>query len=1317
MKSRGTQSDRNMERWRMCAIIFATIVLVEVTTLECAAPYIISSAKPAPEFLKDPGDQVHQEGWCAMYDLCGSRVDGKPLNCPKQVETVIPTEAFSHKIQSLCPTITGNVCCSEDQFDLLRQSVQQAVPFLVGCPACLRNFLDIYCELSCSPDQSLFIDVVSTSREHGRELVDAIDFYITEEYGTKLFDSCKDVKFAAMNTRAMDFIGAGAKNYTDWLSFMGHRAGPYEPGSPYQITYKTSGGEDKGMQPLNISVAPCWDSSLGCSCGDCPAANSCAEPLPPSEDKKEGCNVKIGPLQIGCLSLGMGILYVIILFGIITWFIAASREYADTARGPELRAPLINSNGDNEYAIASGDGSQREVNDREQLEKSATPTFIETFMSDWFRVQGTWVARHPGAVLLLSAAIIIVLCFGLLRLEVETRPEKLWVSPGSKAAEEKAFFDTHLAPFYRIEQLILATIPANGSAPYIVTNKNLLLLFDIQAKVDALRANVTNSTVSLEEICTKPLRTACATQSVLQYYKMDSSKFYDYQGSAHAEFCFQHFSSAAQCLGAFEGPVEPGTVLGGFTGNNYTQATAFIVTYPVQNFVGDSADINEKAVAWEEAFIRLVEEELVPMVQAAGLTLAYSSENSVKAELERESTADIGTIAISYIVMFVYITVILGDWIHPWYVTSRALLGLAGVGIVALCVLGSIGLFSFFHVKSTLIIVEVIPFLVLAVGVDNMCILVHAVKRQTGGSVEERVGKALSEVGPSITLASLSEVLAFTVGIATPMPACRVFSMFAAVAVLLDFLLQITAFVALLTYDLRRSESGRVDCFPCISASAETSGEQTYEPSALVKYMENIHAPALNLPAVKALVLAVFTGIFLASIALVPNLVPGLDQRVALPRNSYLQGYFGNITEHIRVGPPVYFVVKDLNYSTESNQTNLLCSISHCEPNSLVNEVAKAALVPDQSFIARPAASWLDDFLVWMSPEAFGCCRTFPDSSYCPPDDQPPCCPEGDDYCSEGEACSDCTTCFLRSDLSDGRPTTKQFKEKLPWFLNALPSADCAKGGIGAYSTSLNLTGYEDGIIKASEFRSYHTPLNKQTDYVDALRAGKEFAKRISDSLGIEIFPYSVFYIFFEQYLDIWKVTGTSLLLAMGAVFLVTLGITGSLWTSCIVILTIAMIIIDLMGIMVLWDIQLNAVSVVNLVMSVGIAVEFCVHITHYFTVSTGTRDERASKALKTVGASVLSGITLTKFVGVLVLYFAKSEIFEVYYFRMYFALVLLGALHGLVFLPVFLSLFVDGLNFPLYIRSLVEIHFRVYKELPELEQSPPGHYFRVVPL
>jgi Niemann-Pick C1 protein len=134
--------------------------------------------------------------------------------------------------------------------------------------------------------------------------------------------------------------------------------------------------------------------------------------------------------------------------------------------------------------------------------------------------------------------------------------------------------------------------------------------------------------------------------------------------------------------------------------------------------------------------------------------------------------------------------------------------------------------------------------------------------------------------------------------------------------------------------------------------------------------------------------------------------------------------------------------------------------------------------------------------------------------------------------------------------------------------------------------------------------------------------------------------------------------------LAVG-VFLVSLLLLHDPWLSFLVVGTVSMIVVDLVGVMRLWNISLNAVSVTNLVMSIGISIEFCIHIVNAFSHAQGTHEERASRALVDMGSSVFSGITLTKFCGVIVLAFSSSDIFVVYYFRMYLAMVVLGALHG----------------------------------------------------
>ena len=107
-------------------------------------------------------------------------------------------------------------------------------------------------------------------------------------------------------------------------------------------------------------------------------------------------------------------------------------------------------------------------------------------------------------------------------------------------------------------------------------------------------------------------------------------------------------------------------------------------------------------------------------------------------------------------------------------------------------VLGALGLCSMLGIWSTLIIMEVIPFLVLAVGVDNMFILALLDARQPiGMPLHERVATVLSSAGPSILLASTCEAVAFAVAASASMPAVRNFALCAMIAVILDFVLQV----------------------------------------------------------------------------------------------------------------------------------------------------------------------------------------------------------------------------------------------------------------------------------------------------------------------------------------------------------------------------------------------------------------------------------------------------------------------------------------------------------------------------------------------
>ena len=111
------------------------------------------------------------------------------------------------------------------------------------------------------------------------------------------------------------------------------------------------------------------------------------------------------------------------------------------------------------------------------------------------------------------------------------------------------------------------------------------------------------------------------------------------------------------------------------------------------------------------------------------------------------------------------------------------------------------------------------------------------------------------------------------------------------------------------------------------------------------------------------------------------------------------------------------------------------------------------------------------------------------------------------------------------------------------------------------------------------------------------------------------------------------------------------------------------------MGYMTLWGVSLDGVALINLIMCIGFSVDFSAHISyHYLTEEDKGAADRIRGSLYALGIPILQGGGST-IVGVIGLAFAPSYLF-VTFFKMIFLVIVLGILHGLVLLPVLLSLF-----------------------------------------
>ena len=106
---------------------------------------------------------------------------------------------------------------------------------------------------------------------------------------------------------------------------------------------------------------------------------------------------------------------------------------------------------------------------------------------------------------------------------------------------------------------------------------------------------------------------------------------------------------------------------------------------------------------------------------------------------------------------------------------------------------------------------------------------------------------------------------------------------------------------------------------------------------------------------------------------------------------------------------------------------------------------------------------------------------------------------------------------------------------------------------------------------------------------------------------------------------------------------------------------------------MYIWGLTIDTSASILVTIAMGLAVDYSAHIAHTFMTSRGERNERTANTMIKMGPAVFNG-GFSTFLAFALLMTSKSHVFLVF-FKIFFLVVVFGLYHGLIFLPVVMSL------------------------------------------
>uniref|UniRef100_A0A8C6U4T5 Patched 2 n=1 Tax=Neogobius melanostomus TaxID=47308 RepID=A0A8C6U4T5_9GOBI len=814
-------------------------------------------------------------------------------------------------------------------------------------------------------------------------------------------------------------------------------------------------------------------------------------------------------------------------------------------------------------------------------------------------------------------------------------------------------------------------------------------------------------------------------------------------------------------------------------------------------------DINwneEKATAilesWQRKFVEVAHESIPSNSSQSIHAFSTTTLNDIM-----KSFSDVSVIRVAggYLLMLAYACVTMLRWDCA---KSQGAVGLAGVLLVALSVAAGLGLCSLLGLSFNAATTQVLPFLALGIGADDMFLLAHSFT-ETGSNIpfKERTGDCLRRTGTSVALTSINNMIAFFMAALVPIPALRAFSLQAAVVVVFNFAMVLLIFPAILSLDLHRREDKRLDVLCCLyspcsdrvihlsphelSDAAEQSHAATASPTHQYATGSTITTSTQITTTVQAFTQCDAAGQHIVTI-LPPTSQISTSPSVIICNNSQAQATTPTPTNNVtdpfgsQLFTPTSSSTRDLLAQVEDSKSGKKCvplPFLDWNLSSFARDKYAPLLLKPKSkaivmvlFLGLLGLSlygttmvhdglYLTDIVPRDTKEYDFIDAQFKYFSFY---NMYLVTRDGFDY-----ARSQRLLIQIHNAFNSVKYVVRDSNNKLPrmWvhyfqdWLRGLQAAFDADWQSGRITADSYRNGTEDGALayklliqtgskkdpfnysqltsrrlvdseglippevfyiyltvwvsndplgyaasqanfyphprewihdkydttgenlripaaeplEFAQFPFYLNGLRQASDFVEAIESVRGICDEFSRK-GVFNYPNGYPFLFWEQYIGLrhWFLLSISVVLA--CTFLVCAILLLNPWTAGIIVFILAMMTVELFGIMGLIGIKLSAIPVVILIASVGIGVEFTVHIALGFLTAIGNRNKRSAVALEHMFAPVVDG-AISTLLGVLMLAGSEFDFIMRYFFAVLAILTVLGMLNGLVLLPVLLSL------------------------------------------